>query len=59
MHFLAEELLLVSSEPQWPQCAKVGARVEMSRVRVNRMYFIALCILGRSEESTSLSLGLA
>jgi hypothetical protein len=56
---LAEELLLVSSEPQWPQCAKVGARVEISRVRVNRMYFIVIFLLGRSEESTSLFLGLA
>jgi hypothetical protein len=31
----------------------VGARVEISRVRVNRMYFIGLYLLGRSEESTT------
>jgi hypothetical protein len=37
----------------------VGARVEISRVRVNRMYFIVLFILGCSKESTSLFFGLA
>jgi len=31
----------------------VGARVEISRVRVNRMYFIGLLILGESKESTT------
>jgi hypothetical protein len=31
----------------------VGARVEISRVRVNRMYFIDLLILGESKESTT------
>lgn len=37
----------------------MGASVEVSRVRVNRMYFIGLCIFGRSEQSTTLFKGLA
>jgi hypothetical protein len=41
-----EELWLVESLPQLPQWAKVGDRLRLRRVRVSRMYFIYLGLLG-------------
>jgi hypothetical protein len=44
---------LVESLPQLPQWAKVGERLRLRSVRVSRMYFIELDLLGYLEESNT------
>jgi hypothetical protein len=47
------ESWLESPLPQLPQWAKVGERLRLRSVRVSRMYFIELDLLGYLEESNT------